>query len=147
MASHRSTSSSSRRGAQREASWLRHFWLVLGFLVLAGIGFSYLQARDYDERDDDTFISVPVKTKVGDFRMVQGKISLLVDAHQEKGLLRRQQQLETVVAAALADVYGQAMRPSLARVHDYLQTAINASLPRKLRVRDVLIQDLVVGLG
>jgi len=131
-----------------DASWLRRFWTVLVLIGLCGMAAIYVQTRQAaDNEEEDAYLSLPIRTSVGDNQLLIGKVSLLIDPEQEKGLERRKSQLEAVITASLADSYQGPGRPLLSVVQKDLMTAINAYLPRKLRVRDVLIQDLVVGIS
>lgn len=107
--------------------------------------YGYVHAEQDNLVEVDTYLSVPVKTTVGDNHFLVGKISLLIDPEQENELEYRKNQLSAVIAASLAESYQGPQRPPLADVRSALQTAINAYLPRKLHIRDVLIEDLIVG--
>lgn len=132
-----------------EQSWLRRFWLLLGSVALisAFAIFQFVQVPGADI-EEEVYVSVSVKTAVGlNQQMVICKLSLLIDQGQEKGIQKRQQLLQAVVGDALATAYGKDKRPGMADVRESLYLAINQKLPRKLQVQDVLIQQLVVGMG
>ena len=105
-----------------DQSWVHRFWMLLGAFV-------------------------KVTTTIGLDQLVVCKLSLLVDPEQEKGLQKRQKMLEAVVSSSLSDSYQQDKAPRLADVRDALYVAINRKLPRKLQIQDVLIQELLVGIG
>ena len=131
-----------------EQSWLRHFWLLLAAFAVIGATAIYFyldeQASDIEE---EAYVSVSVRTSVGIDQLVICKLSLLIDPEQEKGLTKRQKMLEAVVSNSLATSYQQENLPKMAEVRDTLLIAINRKLPRKLKVQDVLIQELLVGIG
>lgn len=129
-----------------DQSWLRKFWLALGFLLLlsAGVATYGLYSKEM-EADEDVYVSVQVKTIVADDQNAICRLSLLIDPEQEARLQKRQKELEAVVSATLAEIYQGDQRPALSEVRLRLLLAINQKLPRKLQVRDVLIQDLIIG--
>ncbi len=128
-----------------ERLWLRRFWVVFGALAvfsIALIGFQTLGKSD-DERE--VYITLQTRTVAGEGSNVLCKLSLLVDPAQENRIVKRQPELEAVVNAALAEAYEGSRRPALRQVRDRLLAAINDKLPGKLKVRDVFIQELLVG--
>lgn len=145
----RSTPFKSASKARRdEQSWLRHFWLLLtAFVIIAAAAVYFYLDKPASEIEEEAYISVNVRTSVGIDQMIICKLSLLIDPEQEKGLTKRQKMLEAVVSNALATTYQQESPPKLAELRDSLLIAINRKLPRKLRVQDVLIQELLVGIG
>lgn len=140
---------SSGKNSANDASWMRRFWGVLLLIAMSGLVAIYvqIQTRQTEDKEEDAYLSLPIRTSVGDNQFLIGKVSLLIDPEQEKGLELRKNQLEAVIAASLAESYQGPGRPSLLAVKKELVIAVNAYLPRKLRVRDVLIQDLVVGIS
>ena len=130
-----------------ESTWLRRFWLSLGCLVLIlGAMASYQHYQQgLDEEEEDVYFSLKTMTTAGDNFNVICKLSLLIDPEQENRITKRQQQLETVVNATLAEVYEGDNRPALEEVRKRLRLAINERLPRKLQIRDVYIQELLIG--
>lgn len=124
---------------------MRRFWVVFGALAvfsIALIGFQTLGKSD-DERE--VYITLQTRTVAGEGSNVLCKLSLLVDPAQENRIVKRQPELEAVVNAALAEAYEGSRRPALRQVRDRLLAAINDKLPGKLKVRDVFIQELLVG--
>jgi hypothetical protein len=131
-----------------EISWLHHFWLILGILALACVGLVYFYARQTEQpRPKEIFVAMPVKAMVGESRFVQGKISLVISSAQEKGLSQHQKHIETLVSATLVEMFSGAARPNLAAIRARLLAAINNYLPKRLRVREVLIEDMLIGMG
>lgn len=133
-----------------ERSWVRRFWLVFGMsTTIAFAAVFYFATNQRDQVDDaDAYVSVQVKTLVGDRRVLVCKVSLVVDDDQQSGIQARQAQLRAVMSESLMYLYQDGdSRPKLSVVRDRLYDAINEKLPRKLQIRDLLIQDLVVGLS
>ena len=125
-------------------SWSRRLWLFLGALgiVSAGLIVYFDQPK---ETVDEAYVPLQVKTTVGAGRMAIGKLSLLIAPDQEEGIRDRRQLLEAVIGQSLADSYQDRLRPKLSEVRENLHAAINGRLPSKLKVRDVLIQELLLG--
>lgn len=137
-----------RASGPDEQSWLRRFWLLLGaFSVICAAAIYFYMDSQASEVDQEVYVSVKVTTTIGLDQLVVCKLSLLVDPEQEKGLQKRQKMLEAVVSSSLSDSYQQEKPPKLAEVRDALYVAINRKLPRKLQVQDVLIQELLIGIG
>lgn len=133
-----------------DSSWLRHFWTALAalFLLAGGLIYHYLQRTDNQQKSEAiTYLALPIKTIVGNNQYVSGQLSLQITPKQEQLLEERKVMLQTVINATLVEAYGTAERPSLGSVRQALKEAINTRLPRKLRIRDVLIESLVVGLS
>jgi len=136
--------------ATADSSWLRHFWTALAalFLLAGGLIYHYLQRTDNQQKSEAiTYLALPIKTIVGNNQYVSGQLSLQITPKQEQLLEERKVMLQTVINATLVEAYGTAERPSLSSVRLALKEAINTRLPRKLRIRDVLIESLVVGLS
>lgn len=136
--------------ATADSSWLRHFWTALAalFLLAGGLIYHYLQPTDNQQKSEAiTYLALPIKTIVGNNQYVSGQLSLQITPKQEQLLEERKAMLQTVINATLVEAYGTAERPSLSSVRLALKEAINTRLPRKLRIRDVLIESLVVGLS
>ena len=131
-----------------DQSWVHRFWMLLGAfgLICAGAIYFYMDSQE-SEADEEVYVSVKVTTTIGLDQLVVCKLSLLVDPVQEKVLKKRQKMLEAVVSSSLSDSYQQDKAPRLADVRDALYVAINRKLPRKLQIQDVLIQELLVGIG
>lgn len=131
-----------------EQSWLRRFCLLLAALALlsAAAVFFYLHQQGNDA-EEEVYVSVSVRTSIGLDQQVICNLSLLVDPEQEKGIQKRQQMLQAVVGNALAEAYQRDRYPQMSAVRERLRLAINQKLPRKLQVQDVLIQQLLVGMG
>ena len=121
--------------------------LVLTSLALLATAAIYFYRDQSEKKSADVYVSLPVKMTVGNGQMLVGKFSLVVSAQQEEGIRRQEQKLKTIVAAALTDIFSGSTQPALAEVQESLFTEINRHLPKKLRVRDLLIQDLVKGLA
>ena len=135
-----------RQGATGDRSWLMRFWLLLGAFVLisAGAIYYYYSSQEADE-DQDAYVSVKIKTMVGNDQIVICNLTLVIDPEQERGVRNRQQMLEAVVSSSLAEVYQRKQRPDMTEVRQALYFAINQKLPRKLKIHDLLIQDLLIG--
>lgn len=136
--------------ATADSSWLRHFWTALAalFLLAGGLIYHYLQRTDNQQKSEAiTYLALPIKTIVGNNQYVSGQLSLQITPKQEQLLEERKVMLQTVINATLVEAYGTAERPSLSSVRLTLKEAINTRLPRKLRIRDVLIESLVIGLS
>ena len=136
--------------ATADSSWLRHFWTALAalFLLAGGLIYHYLQRTDNQQKSEAiTYLALPIKTIVGNNQYVSGQLSLQITPKQEQLLEERKVMLQTVINATLVEAYGTAERPSLSSVRLALKEAINTRLPRKLRIHDVLIESLVVGLS
>lgn len=131
-----------------DQSWLRRFWLLLAVFAIACATaiYFYLDSQE-NEVDEEVYVSVSVKTTIGTDQLVICKLSLLVDPEQEKALQNRHKMLEAVVGDSLSASYQQDKYPKMADVKESLHLAINRKLPRKLQVQDVLIQELLVGMG
>ena len=128
-----------------ERLWLRRFWMVFGALAVFSIALIGFQTLGKDDEDREVYITLQTRTVAGEGNNVLCKLSLLVDPAQENRIAKRQPELEAVVNAALAEAYEGSRRPALSSVRDRLLAAINEKLPGKLKVRDVFIQELLVG--
>ena len=136
------------RGASNDQVWSRRLWVSLIVFVLLSIAVTAFYARDqWFEGEEDVFVDVAVRTVAGDEQAIICKLSILIDPEQEQGIKSRQKQLESIVSAALAEIYQGAQPPEMSAVRQRLHFAINQKMPRKLQVRDVLIQELLVGSG
>lgn len=131
-----------------QGRWLRRFWvsLTLMLLVAAATLFYYERQRN-DGAEADVYVPVRVRTQVGDDQLLVCKLNLLLDPDQEKGVRSRLNVLEAVIGASLADSYQRRLRPRLSTVRQELHLAINRKLPRRLQIRDVLIDELLLGRG
>lgn len=135
---------SGRQGSER--LWLRRYWIALASVALisaALITFNVFFPDDEEEKD--VYVSVKTRLLAGDNNNVFCTLSLLVDPEQEKGLQQRQALLTSVVNSVLSEVYTGSQRPPPAEVRTQILTALNKKLPRKLQVRDVFLQELVIG--
>jgi hypothetical protein len=133
----------------KDQSWLRRFLLALGFVAALAVSVIFYYTRDRgtdDEQEQDVYVSVKVTPVFGTGELIICQLSLLIDSEQEKGIQSRQSLLEAVVSQSLLDSYQRTQRPDLHEVRQNLYLAINQKLPRKLQIRDVLIQELKVGL-
>jgi hypothetical protein len=130
----------------KEQLWLRWFSLALiaGALISA-LTVYYTTRSSGFELQEDTYVSVQIKTLLGTEKVIVCRLSLLIDPDQESDLQDRKKLLETVASQALVDLYQRAQRPEMAEVRQDLLLAINQKLPRKLQIREVLIQELSVG--
>jgi len=136
------------RGDSADQSWLNRFWLLLALTALLSLAAIFFYVQEQDEIEEEVYVSVSVRTSVGlDQQQVICKLSLLIDPEQEKGIQKRQKMLEAVVGGVLAEAYQGDKYPQMAAVRQSLYLAINQKLPRKLQVQDVLIQQLLVGMG
>jgi len=141
-------SRASARNKPSDQSWIRRFWLLLGIFALASALAIFFYVREGDnDAEEEVYVSVNVKTSIGINQLLICKLSLQIDRDQEKGIQKRQQLLEAVVADSLSEVYQRTASPKLAAVRQALFTAINHKLPRRLQVQDVLIQEILVGIG
>lgn len=130
----------------KERLWLRRFWFFFASLTLISIALvAYHKYDDTSEKQEDVYLNLELRTIVGDSNSVVCKLSLLIDPDQEKPIGNRQKELEAVVSSVLSEAYQGAQRPLLSAVREQLHKALNQRLPRKLEIRDVLIQELVVG--
>jgi hypothetical protein len=128
--------------------WIRRFWIFLGVLVtLSATIVVYSMRSNETEREDNVYILVQARTLGGDDQNVLCKVILLVDPEQENGLQSRKEMLETIVNETLTELYRDEPRPGMSEVRDALHLAINRKLPRNLQVREVLIQELLVGIS
>lgn len=126
--------------------WLRRFWIGLALISVLSISLvAYSKYSVDSDEDEDAYVSVQTVTVVGDAVNVQCKLSLLIDQEQESRLKKRQQELDVVVRSVLSDVYQGSTRPTISEVREQMLLAINKKLPRKLQIRDVYVQELVVG--
>ena len=136
------------RGDSADQSWLNRFWLLLALTALLSLVAIFFYVQEQDEIEEEVYVSVSVRTSVGlDQQQVICKLSLLIDPEQEKGIQKRQKMLEAAVGGALAEAYQGDKYPQMAAVRQSLYLAINQKLPRKLQIQDVLIQQLLVGMG
>lgn len=124
---------------------LLSFWLAIGLFALLSGGVVVYNYNDNQEADEDAYFSVQVETTVGDEQNAICKFQLLIDPEQKERLQKRQKELEVVASAMLTEMYQGEQRPTLAAVRRQLYVAINQKLPRKLQIRDLLIQDCLVG--
>lgn len=131
-----------------ERSWIRwfSFSLIVLVLVSAAIAFYYTRTSGTQEKEQ-RYVSIQVKPDHQNNQLITCKLSLLVGAKQEEGVKRRQKSLETLVSASLLKIYQSEKRPDLSTVRQSLLSEINNSLPRKLQIEDVLIQELLAGMN
>ncbi|WP_434516139.1 hypothetical protein AB6Q56_05735 [Dechloromonas sp. ARDL1] len=125
--------------------WLRRYWIALisiGLIAISAVTFNILSN---DDEDQDTYVNVQTRTVAGDNNNVICKVSLLVDPEQEKGLLQRQPLLVAVVNSVLSEAYAGSRRPPPNEIRMQLLAALNNKLPRQLQIRDVLLQELIIG--
>lgn len=130
-----------------EQSWIRwfSFSLIVLALISAAIAFYYTRTSGTQEKEQ-RYVSIQVKPDHRNNQLVTCKLSLLVGAEQEEGIKHRQKSLETLVSVALLKIYQLEKRPDLSTIRQSLLAEINSSLPRKLHIEDVLIQELLAGL-
>ena len=137
-----------RSRTRDDQSWSRRLWLLLAsFAIVCAAAIYFYKDSLASEDDEAVYVSVNVTTTIGLDQLVVCKLSLLADPAQEKGLQKRQKMLEAIVSSSLSDFYQQEKTPKMADVRDALYVAINRKLPRKLQIQDVLIQQLLVGMG
>lgn len=126
--------------------WLRCFWIALALISILSISLIAYGKYSVDgDEDEDAYITIQTKTVVGDAVNVQCKLSLLIDQEQESRLKKRQQELDALVRSVLSDAYQGSTRPTISEVREQMRLALNKKLPRKLQIRDVYVQELVVG--
>lgn len=130
-----------------EALWLRRYWIVLASITLLSVSLIVYNSFSVDEteQEPDVYVSVQTRTLAGDRNNVLCKLSLQVAPEQEKGIQERRALLESVVNSVLSEAYMGQRRPSPAEVRAQLLTTLNQKLPKKLQLRDVLLQELVIG--
>ena len=131
----------------RDGQWLKRFWAVFALtalLAIATLAYTYFVDQDSPR---DAYVPLQTKTVAGNFRNVTCNLSLVVTPAQEKAIQERQAALQNIVNVTLARVYDGEAQPPLSDVRDALREEINRSLPAKLRVQDVLIQELLVGMA
>jgi hypothetical protein len=116
---------------------------LLSILSISLVAYSKYSI-DTDE-DEDAYVTVQTVTIVGDAVNVQCKLSLLIDQEQESRIKKRQQELDIVVRSVLSDAYQGSTRPTISDVREQMLLALNKKLPRKLHIRDVYVQELIVG--
>lgn len=135
-------------GSAADQSWQRRFWMLLSLVAMFSAASIFFYTKSlHAETEEEVYVSVSVRTSISTDQTVICKLSLLVDPEQEKALQNRQKMLEAVVGDSLAASYQQDKYPKMADVKESLFVAINRKLPRKLQVQDVLIQELLVGMG
>lgn len=137
-----------RGGHQQDAeqSWLRHFIMFLVAIgIIAAVAVFYYNNDKGADADEDAYIPIQIKTLLASNKMVSCKLDLQIDPEQEKGLQPHRKVMETVISQQLTDLYTREQRPEMSEVRQSLYFAVNQKLPRKLQVRDVLIQELTVG--
>lgn len=126
--------------------WLRHFWIALALILTLGIALvAYGKYSVDNDEDEDAYFTVQTATIAGDAVNVRCKLSLLIDQEQESRLKKRQQELDAVVRSVLSEVYQGSARPSISEVRAQMLLTLNKKLPRKLQIRDVYVQELLVG--
>jgi hypothetical protein len=127
-----------------EQTWLKRFWIVFALIGMIAVStLTYFSSSAAET--EDAYVSLQTRTVVGSNRNVSCKLSLLVSPAQETALLKRRPELENTINAALAEIYAQDGTPPLSNVRENLLERINDRLPQKLAVREVLIQELLVG--
>lgn len=140
--------STTNRGQKSdELHWIRRFWVGLAAMgiLAASLVFTYGQN---DESDEDIYVAIQINAKAGDDQNIICNLSLLIDPEQEKRIKARQSQLQAIASQSLVASYNEnSRRPSLSSVRTQLYRDINSQLPRKLQIRDVLIQDLLFGIS
>jgi hypothetical protein len=126
--------------------WLRRFWIALALISVLGISLVTYGKYSVDrDEDEDAYFNVQTATIAGDAVNVRCKLSLLIDQDQEPGLKKHQQELDAVVRSVLSDAYQGSVRPSISDVRAQMLVALNKKLPRKLQIREVYVQELLVG--
>ena len=126
--------------------WLRRFWIALALISILSISLvAYGKFSVGSDEDEDAYVTVQTVTVVGDAVNVQCKLSLLIEQEQESRLKKRQQELDAVVRSVLSDAYQGSARPTISDVREQMLLALNKKLPRKLQIRDVYVQELIVG--
>lgn len=138
------------RGNSKDQTWLRAFWivLILGAVISSSVVAWYVfkpgQAQSLNQ---DAYVSVNVKTVVGDSRNVQCKLKLAIRPDREEELAAYQPLLQATVSEALSNAYAERNGPPPNDdIPILLRSAINDKLPRHLRVKEVLVQHLLYGL-
>lgn len=130
-----------------DQSWMRRFWLSLGVLALISAAVAFYYTRDTSPKEKESvYVSLQVKPQNDSGQLFVCKLSLVVGREQEGDIRNHQKMLETVVSATLVKIYQQERRPKLSDVRQGLLAAINRSLPKKLQVEDLLVQELLAGL-
>jgi len=126
--------------------WLRRFWITLALISVLGISLvAYGKYAVDSDEDEDAYFSVQTATVAGDAVNVRCKLSLLIDQEQESRLKKRQQELDALVRSVLSDAYQGSARPTISEVRAQMLQTLNKKLPRKLQIRDVYVQELLVG--
>lgn len=139
----------SKAADKSEQSWLRHFLIVLGLLVLLAAGTITYYVGDFSAPPVDAQVPVSVTTMAGDGRSVQCKVNLVVAPDKEEAMKARMPMLRATISETLANTYQQPdnSTPDIRQIPDQLRDAINGRLPPSLKVREVLIQHLLFGLN
>ena len=139
-----------RRANERaEHSWMVKFCWLLGLATTAAVVL-VLAGRYYwgpPQKPLDSFFSLSVRAQAQDGRNILCDLKMLIRPEQEAGLAARQAKLTAAAASALADNFDvRTRRPDLKALPDDLLEAINQAVPKKLRIREVYIQNLVYGV-
>lgn len=138
----------STTNASQDRTWLRRFWIILVFGAFLSGGLIFFQNYSSDKKQkkiEDAYLAVAVQTFSGNSFNVLCRLNLLINADQEEELKPYQKALEVLITATLSNLYQSPERPSLEDVQLQLRRKINDRLPEDLQVRDVLIEQLLVG--
>lgn len=142
---------SSRRpvaaNGQAMNAWTHRFAIVLSLLAIISVAFVYFSRDRGDQRSRDVYVSFSVKTTVGSGQFLTGQVSLVIDPTQEDGIRGQEAKIQQLILVAVADAFGAEALPRLSAVEETIYKTVNRGLPKRLRVRDVLIQDMVRGLA
>ena len=147
--SQRYNSRAAARGKQDDTPWFRRFWISLALFGLASAGYAaYWQySTTAAAYGDSAYMTVEIRTIVGDHRFIRGSLALQCDEDQLSKLEERKPLIHAVIGEALANAYGAEAHPALTKVRGSLLDSINNRLPRRLKIEDVLIQNYIVGVA
>jgi hypothetical protein len=131
----------------KDKGWMRNFWIgLVTFFAVSAVSVAYYSYEPTNiEIENDSYVSISTSTVAGDDKNVTCQLSLLIDSEQDEAIQKRKPELEVVVKSALSELYQEDQRPDLQEVREKLFYEINKKLPRKLKIREVYIQEMLIG--
>jgi len=140
-----SPAAASRQYADPTQYWVKRFLIILLATLLLAASSILLLRKPAKEKGQEMYLPVVVEATTITGRQMAGKLFLLIDTRQENELRRWQPKLQHVTAAVLADLFSAPQQPDLRSVQEGLLAAVNDTLPQRLQIRDLLIQEFVRG--
>ncbi|MCK6412769.1 MAG: hypothetical protein L6Q55_10155 [Azonexus sp.] len=131
-----------KASADANTSWLRRFWLIIAATLLLAIASIFLvTGQESGKTKEIVHVPISVQATAANGMPISGKLALLIERRQEDELRRWEQKLQHVAASEISEQFEEGRTPDLVQIRSVLFQSFNQALPKRLQLRDLLIED------